>query len=100
MSRRRTTDAHYVNGIVRFKCPDGHPLGRAVNRNGHRMLEKGLELEIGPSGDLFKVKARCVKCEAAGKYRDLQASWEKVCRRIDELAQDPRAVAVDYILGG
>jgi hypothetical protein len=46
------------------------------------------------------VKTRCAKCEAAGKYRDLQASWEKVRRRIDELAQDPRAVAVDYILGG
>ena len=33
-------------------------------------------------------------------FKDLQASWEKVRRRIDELAQDPRAVAVDYILGG
>lgn len=100
MSRRRTSDAHYVFSGVRLLCPDGHPLGMAAKQRGRYMLEPGLIRVDSPDGRT-KIKARCSRCEARGVTRDLQASWEgKLMPMLDAMEPDPSAGVSDYRIGG
>lgn len=103
MSRRRASNTDHVYGAVRLMCPDGHPLGLAIKPDpqlDRYTITAGLERVNAPDGRT-KIKARCASCEAAGRHRDLQASWEgKVLPLLQALQGDPSSGVLDVRIGG